>query len=848
MALPAHTESRVPGGALGNPLSALLEHLLRRHPDRVRHYFHIPSRPASVAPLPEELDPRLRHALRRRGIRQLYSHQARSWETSVRRARDLVIATPTASGKSLCYHLPALQAALGTSHSPLEPIPGASPATLAPASPDGIRGRSLYLFPTKALARDQLHELLSIDDAGHLGLRVHTYDGDTPAEIRRTVREHADIVLTNPDMLHQGILPHHPKWARLFETLAFVVVDEIHGYRGVFGSHVANVLRRLERICRFYGRQPRFILCSATIANPRELGCELTGRDVELIDESGAPQGERHVLLWNPPVVNPALGLRAPLHRETAMIAAQAIEAGCKSIVFARTRTAVEVLTRYLKDRFDAAPGKDKRVKAYRGGYLPNERRHVEVALRDDEIECVVATSALELGVDIGGLDVSILSGYPGTIAGTWQRLGRAGRRSRPALGMVVASSAPLDQYVVRHPELLERGTPERARINPDQLLISFDHMRAAAFELPFKRGERFGRNVVDEFMGYLSEQGLLHEEADIWHWVGEDYPANSISLRSVAEGNFIVVDQGGKKPRTIGETDYASAALTLYEGAIYHVQGVPWQVEVLDWEGRKAYVRRTGSEYYTDAIDYTRLRVLEEFDGGPAGQGVSAFGEVHLVRRVAGYKKIRYYSHENIGYGPVHLPDQEMHTSAVWWQLSASILDELFPDRWHTLEALVGAAYALRHGAAFLLMCEPHDLGSTVGDSAGNWSENAEQLAGHGTGATLPGYLSRGPNVPEPIGAQRFAPAVFLYDNYPGGIGLSEALYQTRGALIENATALVLECDCKWGCPACIGPQLAASRRRQASPTSTASAKQGAGLVLSNLRPPPAAGEPGGG
>ncbi|PKM02397.1 MAG: hypothetical protein CVV17_05770, partial [Gammaproteobacteria bacterium HGW-Gammaproteobacteria-7] len=453
---------------------------------------------------------------------------------------------------------------------------------------------------------------------------------------------HGDVVVSNPDMLHQAILPHHTKWAQFFENLKYIVIDEIHTYRGVFGSHVANVLRRLLRVCAFYGVNPQFILCSATIGNPKDHAEALIGRPVRAITESGAPSGEKHVLLWNPPVINPDLGLRASARSQSNRLARLAIRAGLKTLIFAQSRLMVEVLTKYLKDVFDHDPRKPARIRAYRGGYLPTERRETERDMRAGRIDGLVGTSALELGVDIGGLDVVVLNGYPGSIAATWQRFGRAGRRQQPALGVLVASSDPLDQYLVRQPGFFIDASPEQARIHPDQPLIRLDHIRCAAFELPFLAGEPFGSEDAAPWLDVLTETGVLHAEGGRWEWIADSYPANAVSLRAVADGNFVVVDRTDGRQTIIAEVDYSAAALTLYEGAIHMIQSTPYQVERLDWDGRKAYVARTHVDYYTDAIDYTRLKVLDRFDGAIAGGGSAHHGEVHVVRRVAGYKKIR--------------------------------------------------------------------------------------------------------------------------------------------------------------------------------------------------------------
>jgi DEAD/DEAH box helicase domain-containing protein len=751
----------------------------------------VPAKSGRYAPFPAALDVRLTRALSSRGVERLYSHQAASWE-SVLAGRHTVVVTPTASGKTLCYNLPVLQAALQR------------------------KAKALYMFPTKALAQDQVAELLELNQAGELGVRAFTFDGDTPGDARKAVRTKGDIVVTNPDMLHQGILPHHTKWAQFFEALEYVVIDEMHTYRGVFGSHVANVIRRLRRVCRFYGADPLFILCSATIANPAELAAGLVGEEVNAITESGAPAGAKHLLLWNPPVINPDLGIRASARSQTTRIARMAVQQGLKSILFAQSRLMVEVLTKYLKDNFDKDPRKPARIAAYRGGYLPTERRAMEKKLREGSIDCVVATSALELGVDIGALDVCVLNGYPGTIAGTWQRLGRAGRRQRTALGVLVASSLPLDQYIIRNPEFFLGASPEQARIDPDQLLILLDHIRCAAFELPFRQGERFGGEALLEMLAYLEESGILHREGEQWHWMADSYPANSVSLRSVAEGNFVVIDTTEGKQTVIAEVDFSSAPMTLYEGAIYMIQSAPYQVERLDWEGRKAFVTRTRADYYTDAIDYTRLKILENFAEEKKSESAVAHGEVHLVRRIAGYKKIRYYTHENIGYGNIALPDQEMHTTAVWWQVEPTRLDESFPSRQQALDGFLGAGYAMHHVAAMQMLSEPQDIGRAVGDGNARWFATVGSN-GRGTLRDSEGQAL------DAFALQQFTPTLFLYDNYPGGIGISEPLFGRKQQVVEHAARLVSECECEHGCPSCIGPILAGDEVRGYSPKQAA-------------------------
>jgi len=744
------------------PVTRLTQRLQLRDSACVTSQVTIDAREGVYAPMPSELHPALANALAGRGIQRLYSHQAQAWDAATA-GENVLVATPTASGKSLCYNLPVLDQVLNK------------------------QSKALYLFPTKALAQDQVAELLALNRLGELGIRACTFDGDTPSDARRAVRTQGDIVVSNPDMLHQAILPHHTKWAQFFRSLAYVVIDELHVYRGVFGSHMANVLRRLQRIAAHYGASPQFLLCTATIGNPAEHAQALLGMPVRVIDQNGAPSGERQLLFYNPPPVNPDLGIRASSRSQVTKIARQAIKLGLKTLVFEPSRLMVEVVTKYLKDVFDSDPRMPERIRAYRGGHLPLERRLTERKLREGELDCVVSTSALELGVDVGSLDVCILDGYPGSVAATWQRLGRAGRRQQPALGVFVAGSQALDQYVIRHPEFFLQASPENARICPDQELILFDHLRCAAFELAFQRGEHFGGKSREEYFQVLIEEGVLHLDGDRYHWIDESYPAQAVSLRAVADGNFLVIDLTNGKQNIIAETDYTSAALTLYEGAIYLIQSQPWQVERLDWVGRKAFVTRTRADYYTDAIDYTRLKPLDSFDQTTAGQGESSHGEVHVVRRVTGYKKIRYYTHENIGYGPVNLPDQTLQTTALWWSLPGALLDREFDQRQDALDGFLGAARAIQTVALLSALAEGRDLCRAVASLDGKALEGGAMLA------TL----------------NSFEPALFLYDNYPGGIGLSEPLYRHAPMLVSRAHELITGCRCEVGCPACVGAML---------------------------------------
>lgn len=724
---------------------------------------------ARLAPLTPGLDGRLVSALDERGVRELYTHQAEAIAHALA-GRNVVITTPTASGKTLCYNVPVLNAILGDDST-----------------------RALYLFPTKALAQDQLAELdrLSAVLAGAAGidLGAFTYDGDTPQDARKTIRARAHIVLTNPDMLHAGILPHHPRWARLFENLRFVVLDELHTYRGVFGSHLANVLRRLRRICRHYGSDPALICCSATIANPRELAERLAEAPFEVVSESGAPRGEKLFLFVNPPIVNRQLGIRRSYISETRRVSLEFLRRGLQVIVFAQSRLATELLTRYLKDAFDGPPGASDAVRGYRGGYLPKRRREIEKGLRDGEVRAVVATNALELGIDIGALDAAVLAGYPGTIAATWQRAGRAGRRATRSAAVLVASSAPLDQFIVRNPSYFFGSSPEHALINPDNLHILLDHIKCAAFELPFRTDERFGGESLPEILRILQEEGFVHlagEGAEqAWHWTSESYPADAISLRSITSDNFVVVDVTDTT-KVIGETDFTSGPSTLHPKAIYIVEGTLYQVERLDFEGRKAYVRQIDCDYYTDAISYDRVTILDTFD--TAAAGAASHGEVHVVSRVVGFKKIKFYSNENVGSGELDLPEQQMHTTAYWLTIPRAVVGALPYSGRDRRDGVVGLSYALRQVAQLLLMCDRHDIGISLGSSRSQVA--AGQPAESGAAAV---------DWDEPV--------VFVYDSYPGGIGFSEPLFAMHAALVGRTRELIAGCPCESGCPSCVGP-----------------------------------------
>ena len=620
---------------------------------------------------------------------------------------------------------------------------------------------------------------------------MFTYDGDTPQDARRAIRTRAHIVLSNPDMLHAGILPHHPRWAKLFENLRFVVIDELHAYRGVFGSHLANILRRLRRVCRHYGSSPIFVCTSATIANPVGLAERLTETPMALVDRSGAPRAEKFFAFVNPPVVNSQLGIRRSYLAETRRVTLEFLRRHLQAIVFAQSRLATEILTTYLKEDCQGPPGAPEMVRGYRGGYLPLRRREIERGLREGSVRAVVSTSALELGIDIGALDASIMAGYPGTIAATWQRAGRAGRRAGRSAAVLVASSAPLDQFMVRHPDYFFGASPEHALVNPDNLQILLDHIKCAAFELPFQGDERFGQEDLQAVLGLLGEEGFVHEADGQWNWTHESYPADAVSLRSVSSDNVVVIDVT-VDPQVIAETDFTSAPSMLHEKAIYILEGQLFHVERFDFDHRKAYVKRVDCDYYTDAIKYSKVTILDE-RSTPAGAGrrgrppiPGAHGEVHVVARVIGFKKIRFYTNENVGSGELDLPEQQMHTTSYWLTVPKDVLASLPYDSEAKRDGVSGMAQAMRTVAQLLLMCDRNDLGVSV---------NAE------------GPAAAKASAGEAADAASDEPRIFIYDNYPGGIGFSAPLFDVQDRLLEASADLIASCDCERGCPSCVGP-----------------------------------------
>ena len=715
----------------------------------VVHHALLPARAAVHGDFPDWLDPRIVRGLAARGIERPYTHQAEAIE-AIHAGQDVVVVTPTASGKSLCYAIPILQAIA-----------------------DDPAARALLLFPTKALGQDQVSEFGALTAAAGLTISSSTYDGDTPAPIRSAIRAAGQVVVTNPDMLHSAILPHHTKWFQLFEQLRYIVVDELHTYRGVFGSHVANVLRRLLRICAHYGSHPVIVCCSATIGNPAELATMLTGRPVRLVDRTGAPAGERHVVLVDPPILHPESGARGSAVTLAQRWALPFLRAGRQTIVFGRSRVAVELLLTGLRESLRESYGPRSRVRGYRGGYLPTERRAIEHGLRDGEILGVVATNALELGVDIGRLDVSVLAGYPGSVAGTWQQFGRAGRRQGTSVAILVASGSPVDQYVIHHPEYLLEGSPEEARLDPDNLHVLLAHLRAATFELPFEPGERFGPAPADDLLAFLAEENQVRQAGDgRWYWSSENFPASEISLRTAAPENVVIIDTTPDRPRVLGEVDLFSAQVLVHERAIYIHESVQYYVDRLEWGERKAYVHRVDVDHYTYANRAVTLKPLEIFAEAEAVGGRRIHGEVMVASLVTLFKKLKFLTDENVGWGPIDLPELELQTTAYWLTADAS------RSHWRRDEldiALLGAGRAIQTVAAIHLMVDPRDLGLVT-------------------------------QVRSPHSEQ---PTIYLYEAVPGGVGLSERLWDRHADLLVAAADLIASCGCDAGCPACTGPRL---------------------------------------
>lgn len=737
-------------------LNQLIDYLQRDadFQQRLTKWLVFDEKQACYADFPANVDERLVTALKAKGIKQLFLHQAEAYE-AIAQKKNVVIVTPTASGKTLSYNLPVFQSLLN------------HPQT-----------RALYLFPTKALSQDQVKEAQELVSLLQADIKTYTFDGDTPADIRRTIRSAGHIVVTNPDMLHQGILPHHTLWIKLFENLKFIVLDEIHSYRGVFGSHLANVLRRLKRICEFYGSKPQFICSSATIANPKELAQNIIEEEVTLIDNNGAPRSRKHFLFYNPPVVNRELGLRRSVVSEVRDIVKKILPTGAQIIVFARSRLRVEILVTYLREVALQLKKDALTVRGYRGGYLPKERREIEKGLKNGAIQVVVSTNALELGIDIGQLDVAIMAGYPGSVASTWQQAGRAGRRQGTSLTILVGSSSPLDQYIIEHPEYFFEKNPETAQIDRENLPILMSHLKCAAFELPFREGEIFSPDITGHLLNYLVEENILRKADDKYFWMREIYPADEVSLRSAGADNVVIIDTSNQN-RVIGEIDTFAAPEMVHKDAIYLHEANQFHVDDLDWGEKKAYVHEVDVDHYTDAITKTDLKVLDisEEQVGEADGCKKYFGDVAVTRVTTGYKKIKFHTHENIGMGKIYLPEQEMQTNALWWEFSDALFIDPYFKESVIGEGLRGMAYTLQNLIPLYILCDVTDI-SVI------------------------------PMVRAPFSQK---PTIYVYDKYQGGIGLSKKLFAIDKTVLKAVENHIKRCACGQGCPSCIGPSMEA-------------------------------------
>ncbi|MDH7483203.1 MAG: DEAD/DEAH box helicase [Spirochaetales bacterium] len=737
----------------------LLEWLSRR--GEIAWVDRITPREAQYEPLPSDLDPWLVNALTASGIRQLYKHQRRAYELA-RGKRDCIVVTPTASGKTLCYNLPVMQTLL-----------------------EQPNARALYLFPTKALSQDQQSALNEIILEGGSNFPIMTYDGDTPASIRSKARTEGRIIISNPDMLHTGILPNHTKWIKFFSNLKFVVIDELHAYRGVFGSHVACVIRRLLRIARFYGSEPVFLFASATLANPAELASMIAGRQVELVDESGASSGEKLLICYNPPVVDAVQGIRRSSALESEAIMLWLLEHGIKTILFSRSRMQVELLASYISSKLRNPYNENHgiTVKPYRSGLLPSERRMIEKGLREGSIHGVVSTNALELGIDIGGLDAAVIAGYPGSIASFWQQAGRAGRRSSLSLGVLVASSSPLDQYLAAHPEYLLANSVERAHLDPYNPYIFVDHLKCAAFELPFSEHDAFSATPKDqkalqataEGLEFLEAEGIVRHTAGRYFWSAEGYPGEKISLRSATTENIVIVDMTNGGHKVIGEMDRPSAKELLFDQAVYLHLGTQYMVKKLDLARRVCEVERSDADYWTDAIVKYDIEVLAVDERHKSALHERLTGDVLVRSQVEKYKKLKFNTHENIGFGEIYQPPEEMQTRALILVLDPvgpayATLRSLPPDEADA--ALDGFCRLVRLMAPAYILCDAKDIGK------------AHRLVDPYFGSS----------------------SLYFYDRYPGGTGLAEALGTTMQEVLQAALERVTVCACSDGCPSCIG------------------------------------------
>jgi DEAD/DEAH box helicase domain-containing protein len=719
--------------------------MIRLSPEKYQQIVavsHQARRDGEYEVIPNGVAPSIREALARTGVEQLYSHQARAFE-SAEAGRNVVITTASASGKSLCFNLPVLNALAA-----------------------GDKSRALYLYPTKALTQDQIRKLQALKLPF---VRPGVYDGDTPSDHRPQIRGRSNILLTNPDMLHIGILPHRDSWQDFFFNLKYVVIDEAHTYRGVFGSHVANVIRRLRRVCAIYGGEPHFLLTTATIANPGELAASLTGLDCELIGHDGSPRGERQIVFWNPPFVDEALGIRKSVFSEAATLFTDLLARRVRAIVFSRTRKGTELVYKYAAQRLEEIePSLVQAISPYRGGYTPAQRREIESGLFEGKLLGVVSTSALELGIDVGGIDAVITATFPGTVASLWQQWGRAGRGAQPSLAVYIAGQDALDQFFMVHPdELLERDV-ESAILDFQNEQIFAGHLGAAAFEAPLAAGdEKFFGPEMAPAVTALESQGRLRRRNGTHIWARPEFPAASIHLRSSSADTFtIVVESTGA---VLGQVEAERAFVFVHPGAIYMHLGETWQVRRLDLGGRVALVRPILADYYTQPKKETMVEIEERLMVRSAAGVELSFGKVLATEHVIAYQKKQLSDNQVLEIVELELPEQSFHTEGLWFALPDLITGSVEPTD------LLGALHATEHGLIALLplfaMCDRWDIGGLSTEM--HW--------------------------------QTGGPSIFVYDGHPGGIGITRKGFTSFEELVTGTLALIAACRCKSGCPSCI-------------------------------------------
>ncbi len=728
----------------------------------------VPAREPVFADLQEPLHPTLQEALKRIGIDRLYQHQAEACDAA-RRGENVAVFTPTASGKTLCYNLPVLDTLL-----------------------KDPKARAFYLFPTKALAQDQLRKLQEFGLSRELP--SSTYDGDTPTDARRLIRERCRIVLTNPDMLHVGILPNHTVWAHFFRNLRFVVVDELHTYRGIFGIHFAYVIRRLRRICKLYGSDPVFICTSATLGNPEEALNNLIGLPFKIISGDASPMPAKTVVFWNPPFLDIEAGIRARASTEAVRLTVKLLKEGVRTIVFTKSRMGTELLLRYVREQLahewlDSL--KDK-VMSYRAGYLPEERREIERKLFSGELLCVIATSALELGIDIGELDAAILVGYPGTIASTWQRAGRAGRQSE-GLVILVATANPVDQHIVHNPEFLLRGA-EPIAVSPKNPYIAAAHLMCAAYELPLSDSDReFFGEIFDPLVERMEEQGIV-SRGERKFWLLRDRPHDEINIRSVTSEEFQIVNRANGM--SLGTAERWRVFRSLYPGAIYLHMGETYFAEAIDLTKKVVYVQPTVTDYYTVPMEQKENEVLSVWTEKPLKFGTAYLGELKVREQVIGFKRLRLFTDEVLSAEVLDLPPEEFETVGLWFCVDDELVTELEGHDFH----LMGSLHASEHAAIALLplviSADPDDV---AGISYSPWHPDTRQ------------------------------PTVFIYDGFPGGAGFSEAAFERIEELLEQTLETIINCPCKAGCPSCVQSPRCGSENRPLD-------KWGAAFLLARL------------